>query len=223
MIDGLLQIIAPHHCSGCGKIGTLLCQNCKYDIISEPFVLCIACGTALSGKSGICAGCTVPYNRAWCVGQRQEVLERLIDSYKFSNARSGFKPLTGLFDEYLPTMPANVVVVPIPTVNAHIRQRGYDHMALIARCFAKQRKLRIDTSLLTRITTTRQRDAGRRVRTAQAKVAFACNKQLDADAIYLLLDDVVTTGATLKYAAKTLKDNGAQTVWVASISRQTLD
>lgn len=95
-------------------------------------------------------------------------------------------------------------------------------MMLIAVRFAKQRKLRLDTSL-SRATTTRQRDAGRRARTAQAKVAFVCKEKLDSDAIYLLLDDVVTTGATLKYAAKTLKDSGARTVWVASISRQTLD
>ncbi len=185
-------------------------------------MFCIACGKALPGKSGVCAQCRVPYERAWCVGQRQEGLERLIDIYKFSNAQSGFKSLAGLLDDHLPVLPSEVIIVPIPTVSSHIRQRGYDHMALIARRFAKKRKLAVKP-VLERVTKTKQRDANRRTRTEQAKKAFSCNRSLSPDVIYLLIDDVVTTGATLKYAAKTLKDCGAQTVWVASISRQTLD
>jgi predicted amidophosphoribosyltransferase len=39
----------------------------------------------------------------------------------------------------------------------------------------------------------------------------------------LLIDDVVTTGASIEFAAKTLKQNGAKEVWVAAIARQTLD
>jgi len=68
-----------------------------------------------------------------------------------------------------------------------------------------------------------QRGAGRRTRTEQAKKAFQCATSLDPKAIYILVDDVITTGATVKYAAKTLLDAGASTVWVASISRQPLD
>lgn len=222
MIDELLQIVAPHHCSGCGKTGTLLCQNCKYDIISDPFSLCIACGIVLTGQSGICGGCRVPYSRAWCVGARQEALEHLIDTYKFANARSAFKSLAELLDTHLPELPDTVRIVPIPTVASHIRQRGYDHMALIATQFARQRGVGVDP-VLSRVTNTRQRSASRRERNKQAKAAFVCTTQLDKNTPYLLIDDVVTTGATLKYAAKALRDQGAQTVWVASISRQTLD
>jgi predicted amidophosphoribosyltransferase len=95
-------------------------------------------------------------------------------------------------------------------------------MLLIARQLGRKRRLPVDTSLQ-RITSTKQRAAGARQRTAQAKVAFACQRPLDPSLTYLLIDDVITTGATVKYAAQTLLDAGATAVWVASISRQPVD
>lgn len=222
MLDALLSLTAPHHCSGCGQIGTLLCHNCKYDIISEPFSACVACGRGISGRNGLCASCHLPYERGWCVAPRRDQLQRLINSFKFTNAQAAYRPLADLLHEHLPELPSTVRIVPVPTVNAHIRQRGYDHMLLIARRLGRQRRLRVDTSLQ-RATNTMQRGTGKRQRTQQAKVAFTCPQLLDPDAIYLLIDDVITTGATVKYAAQTLRDAGASTIWVASISRQPLD
>jgi ComF family protein len=222
MIDHLLALIAPHHCSGCTKIGTLLCDNCKYDITSEPFGACVACGKNLAGPSGICTACKVPYERAWCVGERQEALRRLIDAYKFYNAKAASRTLADLLDATLPELPASTVIVPVPTVSSHIRERGYDHMALIAKALARRRGLAVDFSL-TRKTRTKQRDAGRRQRIKQAKEAFECRQSLAGHKTYLLIDDVVTTGSTVKYAAKTLRDAGAEHIWVVAISRQTLD
>lgn len=222
MIDTVLSFLAPHRCSGCAISGTLLCDNCKYDIISEPFSACGACGKGIAKKNGVCGKCDVPYMQIWCVSDRRDQLQRLIDNYKFTNARAAYRPLADLLHERLPELPTNTIVVPVPTVNSHIRQRGYDHMLLVARRFARLRKLPIDTSLR-RITNTKQRSASAKQRAANAKVAFACSKTLDADATYILIDDVVTTGSTVRYAAQVLLDAGAGTVRVASISRQPLD
>jgi ComF family protein len=203
-------------------MGTLLCDNCKYDITSEPYSVCINCLRPVASTQGICKDCNVPYERAWCVADRRDQLQRLIGNYKFTNARSAYRPLADLLDSRLPELPANTIIVPIPTVSSHIRQRGYDHMLLIARRLAKKRDLKLST-VLQRATSTKQRDASRSQRIAQAKAAFSCAQPLDKDAIYLIVDDVVTTGATMKYAAQRLLDAGARTVWVASISRQPLD
>lgn len=164
----------------------------------------------------------MPYQRAWCVADRRDHLQRLIGNYKFTNARAAYKPLAQLLSERLPELPAETIVMPIPTVSAHIRQRGYDHMLLLSRHFARLRGLSIDTSLQ-RATNTTQRGSGVRQRARQAKAAFICNRQLDDGKIYLLIDDVITSGATVKYAAQILLNAGASTVWVASISRQPLD
>jgi ComF family protein len=222
MLDTLLSIFAPHHCSGCGEIGTLLCHNCKYDIISEPYSACIACGTTIASKQGLCQKCRVPYEKAWCIAPRHDTIQRLIDSYKFSYQLTAYRSLADLLHDGLPELPSGVVVVPIPTVSSHIRQRGYDHTRLIARHFATKRHLAVAQPLI-RATNSRQRGANARQRATQAKAAFVCHEQLDPEKTYLLIDDVVTTGATIRYAAKTLIDAGAGAVWVASISRQPLD
>jgi ComF family protein len=221
MIDTLLSLIAPHHCCGCGKIGLLLCDNCKYDIISEPESVCLACGGPC-GPKGICGKCHVSYIKGWSVGKRQDTLQRLVGLYKFERVKAGYRVLATLLSERVPELPSDVVVVPIPTVAGHIRERGYDHTLLIARSFAKSRGLRLSQALA-RSTHTKQRQATATTRTAQAKVAFNVPKHLTPDVPYLLIDDVMTTGATVKYAAKALKQAGASQVWVAIIARQTLD
>lgn len=200
----------------------MLCDNCKYDIISEPFSACVGCGKQLAPASGLCGVCRVPYERAWCVADRRDHLESLINDFKFSNTRAAHGPLADLLHSHLPELPKNTIIVPVPTVGSHIRQRGYDHMLLVARKFSGLRKLSVDLSL-SRATNTTQRGMGVRERVSQAKSAFVCRKKLDPNATYLLIDDVITTGATVKYAAQTLLDAGAGKVWVASISRQTLD
>lgn len=222
MFDTILSYIAPHHCSGCDISGTLLCDNCKYDIISEPFLQCAACGKNGAGRNGLCSQCRVPYTRAWCVSARQDHLQRLIDNFKFTNAKSAYIPLAKLLDDYLPDLPPGTVIVPVPTANSHIRQRGYDHMLLVAKQLGKLRGLPIDTSLQ-RATDTQQRSASAQQRIENAKSAFVCRETLDPAKNYLLIDDVITTGATVKYADIALKNAGAEMVWVASISRQPLD
>lgn len=221
MIDKILSFIAPHLCFGCNKLGNLLCENCKYDIVNDIFDHCLGCGQLTKVTTGVCKGCQLPYSRAWCVGERQGVLERLIDAYKFERTYGEHKVFAELFVAILPKLPKNVAIVSIPTIPAHIRQRGYDHTKQIAKVLAKQTGRRL-ASPLVRVTNTKQRDASRAVRITQAKQAFKVTS-IDEDTCYLLVDDVVTTGATVKYAAKALRDAGAKDVWVAAIARQSLD
>ena len=222
MIETLLQHLAPHYCCGCLKIGSLLCDVCKYDIISETFNICIGCGKPVLNNHGVCGLCRLPYQRAWCVGPRYDSLQHLINQFKFSNAKAAHKPLASLLHDRLPVLPKNTIIVPVPTIASHIRQRGFDHTSLIARRLAALRGLTVATPL-TRATKTVQHSANRQQRITQAKVAFECSKAVSDEPIYLLIDDVATTGSTLRYAAKTLRQHGAKTVWVAVLSYQALD
>lgn len=219
MIDNLLGYIAPHHCFGCGKIGVELCDNCKYDIVDESFSGCIVC--ARPSLVGICARCKTAYEKAWCIGDREGALEQLIDAYKFERMKHASVELASLLNATLPVLPAETVVVPIPTVQSHIRVRGYDHALLLAREFAKRRRLRM-TPIIKRTNAASQRELGRRQRFDEAKRAFRCGKALE-NVPYLIIDDIVTTNATLRCAAEALRDAGAQTVWAAVIARQPLD
>lgn len=220
MIDELLQVVAPHYCYGCGQIGGSLCVNCKYDIIDEGFERCIVC--ASPSPVGICSSCRTSYDKAWCVGERTDALRRSIDALKFERARAVHKSLAELLDERLPVLPAETIVVAVPTIASHIRKRGYDHTKLIARYFARKRNLR-HVDALQRTSNTKQLGASRKQRFLQAEAAFSCPASLDSNQPYLLIDDIVTTNATVRYAARELKVAGAKDVWVAVLARQVLD
>jgi ComF family protein len=146
----------------------------------------------------------------------------LIGGFKFQNLYGAYAPLAELLADSLDELPAETVIVPVPTVRAHIRERGYDHTLLIARHIAKQRHLKV-SQVLHRATNTKQRGVGRTDRMAQAKVAFQVKDRLEDNRPYLLIDDIVTTGATMHYAALALRGAGAKVVWVAAIARQPLD
>jgi len=216
-----MSIVTPHHCCGCDKIGSLLCPNCKNNITSDLELFCIVCGCPTINYA-LCKTCRMPFEKAWVVGKRKSVLQRLIGLYKFQRARDGYKVLGDLLLSALPELPVDTVIVPIPTTSSHIRERGYDHMLLIARYIAHKRGLNLRRVLI-RKTATKQRQADATTRVKQAKAAFEISGAIDSDVPYLIIDDVVTTGATIKYAAKTLRDAGAKHVWVAAIARQTLD
>jgi ComF family protein len=164
----------------------------------------------------------VPYDKAWFVGYRRDSLQRLVGLYKFERVRSAYRTVGELLTDVVPDLPPEAIVVPVPTVASHVRERGYDHTLLIARYFARQRGLRLSRPLR-RSTHTKQRQASANTRDAQAKLAFKVEGMIENNVPYLLVDDIMTTGATLKYAAKALKGAGATQVWVAVVARQTLD
>lgn len=221
MIDTLFSYLAPHPCCSCGKLGSLLCDNCKYNIISEISTSCIICGV-ISSRNGICSTCTASYSKAWHVGERSGELKQLIDGFKFENKKETFKVLGDLLDAAIPDLPKETIIVAIPTTSSHIRIRGYDHALLIGRHFAARRGLTF-RPLLKRQTNTMQRNASRKERIVQARSAFRVVDRLSGRVPYLLIDGITTTGATLHFAAKALRDAGASAVWVATIARQPLD
>jgi ComF family protein len=220
ILDSLLSVVAPHLCSGCGQIGGTFCNNCKYDISIEPFSGCILCDKP--SPSGVCDEHKVAFNQAWAVGIRSGPLQRLIGGFKFRNMKAASGDLADLLDKILPRLPDSTVFIPIPTTPAHIRERGYDHMLLIAEALGRLRRLPVQ-QLLRRDNVLIQHRASRQERLLQAVTAFRIEGVVDPEATYILLDDVVTTGATITQAALLLRRAGATTIWVATTSRQPLD
>ena len=149
-------------------------------------------------------------------------MARLIDDYKFHRVRAASGVLARFLDELLPEYDTSTVVVPVPTAPANIRKRGYDHMLLIARQFARRRGLRVERPLVrqTNVTQHYARSAAERRKQAQQ---FFRVRGARADVPYLILDDIFTTGSTIKAAAQTLRDAGAKDIRVGIIARQGND
>lgn len=145
----------------------------------------------------------------------------VIDGLKFNHVKAAAGTLAELLDSHMPVLPLGTVIVPVPTIPPHIRVRGYDHTLLIAKELAKRRKLELG-QYLKRLNYGVQRGKSKNERLEQARLAFTCPSKLDGAPAYLLIDDVVTTNATLRYAAEALGAAGAKTVWVGVVARQPL-
>jgi ComF family protein len=222
MIEALMQTVAPHLCFGCGKNGTMLCDNCKYNIIEEPFSGCILCGNI--SNNGLCAQHDVPICKAWVVGERRTVLKRVINAYKFEYVKATGSTLIDLLDARLPILPSNTIIVPIPTAPSHIRARGYDHLGVLAKLLSQRRELPV-APLLERASTTTQHHLNKVDRQFEAGNAFTLSSHatIDTTSPVLLLDDIITTGATITSAAQILAQAGVQTIFVAALAYQPLD
>lgn len=221
ILDTLLSLVAPHLCSGCGKIGNTFCDNCKYNINQEPFFGCILCG--VPNNQGICYSHKVKFQQAFVVGERSGPLQRLIGGFKFRNIKQSSTPLAQLLCARLPiTDKLTTVLIPVPSTPAHIRERGYDHMLLITNELSRLTRHPVE-QLLVRRTMSVQHKANRKDRFLQAKVAFEVCGKIDSSCVYILVDDIVTTGATIGRAAELLAEAGATSVWIAVVARQPLD
>ena len=124
--------------------------------------------------------------------------------------------------EVLPTLPPEAVIVPVPTVRSHVRQRGFDHTKIMAETVAGRIGVPVKY-LLRRVGNAMQRGATAAQRRRQAREAFVIETPIDPDIVYLLIDDVVTTGATIREASLRLREAGAKEVWVAVLVREALD
>lgn len=222
MIDRALSLIAPHICCSCGRENALLCENCIFDIIDEPFLQCVACSAPTAGDN-LCSPCRLSLMVAacWVVGERQRGLKTLINEYKFNHAHEATTIIARLLDERLPVLAPDTVLCYVPDIPAHRRQRGHDHMAQVAKAFARRRKLSCE-ALLVRQTSHSQRGLTRAERLRRQKGAFLVNKAPN-DSPVLLIDDIYTTGATLSAGVDALRAAGVGTIYTAIVARQPLD
>ena len=221
ILEEMLDFVAPHICCGCGEIGRLLCTSCEYNITSAQHFVCLVC--LAPAKSGICSKHGKDLDFGWLVGSRSGVLRNLIDGYKFNNIRQSYKTLADLLYKSMPPLPKDIVIVPVPTVQKHIRERGYDHMDLIVRRLAYMSGLKVDRVIERRSDFVQHHAISRAQRQAQAEDAFFVSGKIEAGVSYLIVDDVVTTGATIKNIARLLRAMGSAQVGAAVIAYQPLD
>jgi ComF family protein len=112
-----------------------------------------------------------------------------------------------------------MLITYIPTVHRHVRERGFDHAKLLAKTAAKQQRT-IAIPLLERCVQTRQLGASRVVRMKNMSHAFEVKPHITLRGKHIvLIDDVITTGATILAAARVLKDAGAAQVTVVAVAR----
>lgn len=115
------------------------------------------------------------------------------------------------------------MVVPVPLSKKRERERGYNQVALWGRLFALQINCEFTPAALRRIHDTRsQVSLSSEQRWENVRDAFSANASLIRGKNILLLDDVITTGATLHECTKTILQEGARSVSALTIARSSI-
>jgi len=206
----MIRVLAPHYCLGCGAQDTLLCDACRMGELRLVPSRCYACKKLTRGYA-VCPSCRRhgPLKHIWASCEYTALPRELIHVFKFERARAGYLPIARQLVESVPRLDA--VVVPVPTATSHVRQRGYDHTVLIAKQFAREQNLPYQ-SMLWRLGQQRQVGAEKAVRLRQAASFFEIKPRQSLPDRVLLIDDVLTTGATLQAAARCLRQAGVKEV-----------
>lgn len=174
------------------------------------------------GKLVKCPNCETEMVGLFAVGWRRGVLKKLVSEFKYKSVRAAGEVLAEMLDETIPDLTkllpegAEVVVVPLPTIGRHVRERGLDHTMILARKLAKKRGWKCER-VLERAADTVQVGAKAKERQEQAKRAYEVVKEVDPSKWYLLLDDVWTTGASMKAAEQVMREAGVEKIMGAVI------
>lgn len=233
LTDSILALVFPQECGECGReversADGIACSRCWNEtrIFDGNETLCKKCGAFLfdHGRSAaiVCQKCDEHcYDFALAGGVYEKALAASIIRLKKTPHIS--KRVRELLRSTLRRMPiadGETVAVPIPLSPRRQRERGFNQAAILARALST--RFTIDESSLIRSIHTPLHRAGmdRKARARTVKNAFEVTRpKLVENKNILLVDDVLTSGATASSCASVLKESGALTVNVLTIAR----
>ena len=209
--NGLLNAVLPQDCLLCGQADAddLLCQACLADLPRLPSEHCPVCALQTPG-SNVCGEClrhSPHFDATYATFAYAFPIDQLVQAFKYGHQLA----LSRLFSRHMIDaldIKADVMIA-MPLSKERLRQRGFNQAVEIARPLAKSRKLDIDLHVARRVTdTVAQASLPWKERRANIRHAFECRADLSGKSV-VVVDDVMTTGATLDEFARTLKLHGA--------------
>ena len=210
-----LDLFFPPRCALCGRGGVLLCDDCAATLPPADGSRCERCWMPVS-RAPVCRHCyehPPAFESIRAAFVMDGPARRLAHELKYEGLTSLAEPMAGLMAACIDVMEADLVV-PVPLHRGRERSRGYNQAAELARHLADASGLPYDARAARRIRDTAPlaRTMHRAERRAIVAGAFTAERQRVEGRRVLLVDDVVTTGATLDACAGALLEAGASTV-----------
>ena len=239
--DLLLDWFYPPRCRFCkevilGQDDKCFCESCreKIRVVSHP--LCSKCGQPFldaSGEDHLCGGCLIrPPSfltaRAWACYPREEIdmhpLRRIVQQFKYGGRVSLGRPLGRLMArgcyEFFCDLPLDCIV-PVPLHPRRLRWRGFNQAVILGREVSRLWGVPMDPFILLRSRETppqTQLPEGDRRKNVRGAFSLKTEKSVRGKRL-LLVDDVYTSGATVKECSRTLIRAGAKAVSVLTLAR----
>lgn len=219
VLEGVISWLAPPACEGCERLGANLCAGCAQSMVLPFGERCYNC-QRLSPGCRTCPSCRVSSPRyVWISTGYSGLARDLITAYKFRHDRRAAASLAELMSETVvhhngkkQLAKLDYIIVPVPTATVRARQRGFDHARLLAKEVAAKLEAEIAFPLR-RFGQANQVGARRPQRLRQQEGAYkVISPEKIAGRNILIIDDVTTTGATLRAVTKELRRAGARRV-----------
>lgn len=198
----------------------ILCRACAADLPRLPETRCPRCAaeTTFGEHCGPCQKSPRHFEQVQALFTYDFPCDRLIQALKYGHQLT----LAGWLGHQLATrcqLPNADLLIPMPMHADRLRERGFNQAVEIARAISRHTGITLASMYLQRTRAT-QAQAGLRPEERRRNIrgAFACNTDLSGKHI-LLIDDVLTTGASADECARVLKLHGADTVTVAVVAR----
>lgn len=203
----LLDALLPHHCAHCRTLGTPLCDACRASIRFK----------AITAKSDL-----VPQYTATARLHESPALRSAIHAFKYSGVQA-LAPIlaTGMRDALVAhtTLTGNPILVPIPMWPSRQQERGYNQAHELALHLGLLCTLEVQAHLVTRTRNTPSQvsSATRQERITHMNGAFSCPSTPPSRPI-VIIDDVITTGATVSACRQVLLGAGARDVRILGLA-----
>lgn len=227
-----LRIVLPSWCVACQRDlpwrdrTTSCCASCWSALPTITTAKCTSCALPAESEieSFLCLECrSEPLPLEWCEawGEYRGSLERVLHALKFERHDFLATPLAELLADTLRTRGDLEfdALVPVPMSRAKERRRGYNQAEIVARALASRVGIECRPSLLRRrVERATQSTLPKRERAANVRGAFTAGRGA-TDLSILLIDDICTTGETLRACANALLAEGAKRVCAIAIAK----
>ncbi len=227
MIRSLFDFIFPPLCLNCrSAVGSheTVCESCFKTIDTQKTLFCGRCRARLPENKKICHS-DFPYLLGAACSYENPAIRNLIRGLKFKFFKDASLPLAFLliaYVEQLKILKGDWLIIPIPLGKRRLRQRSFNQSELIARIFADHFGLPLETDALIRAKETRPqselKNPDERANNIKGCFAVADPQKISGRNI-ILIDDVVTSGATFLEAATFLKIAGAQKIIALAVAK----
>jgi ComF family protein len=235
VVCGFLDLLFPDQCRICEQplheaSRVPVCSGClKHPEPIQPEFYCRTRRTPFLNKypldeSGQCALCRLGVNgfdEVYSAGAYEGALRKLIHLFKFDGVQPLASPLGAFLKRILPREQRFDAIVPMPLHWRRRWQRGFNQSELLAREIARDWKIPVKKAVYRKRATVPQAGLTSAQRRKNVQGAFETNKKMRLDGLHVMLvDDVLTTGATASACARALKRTGAARVSLITLARR---
>ena len=219
-----LDWIYPPVCAGCGAPGDRLCSVCDEKIALISGKICQVCGEPISSRGDVCEVCSKnrpSFTSLRSLAKYAGVTRECIHALKYENNQALGEFFSRRLEKIVLTEDWQIdLVLPVPLSRQRLAERGYNQAALVAKPLALRLGCVYNPFGLKRTRDTKsQVGLSGEERRRNVVGAFAALPEIVSGKAILVVDDVMTTGATMEACARALLDGGAETVYCLTIGR----